>query len=48
MAFFAIMNPIANTSIFIGLTEGDDAATRKTIARQSLVLTFVIIAVVAV
>ena len=48
MAFFAIMNPIANTSIFIGLTDGDDATTRKTVARQSLLLTFVIIATVAV
>ena len=27
MGFFALMNPIANTSIFIGLTTGDDAAT---------------------
>ena len=48
MAFFAIMNPIANTSIFIGLTDGDDAATQKTVARQSLLLTFIIIAVVSV
>ena len=48
MAFFAIMNPIANTSIFIGLTDGDDAATKKAVARQSLLLTFVIIAIVSV
>ena len=48
MAFFAIMNPIANTSIFIGLTDGDDATTRKTVARQSLLLTFGIIAIVSV
>ena len=48
MGFFAIMNPIANTSIFIGLTTGDDAATKKTVARNALLLTFVIIAIVAV
>ncbi len=27
--YFAIMNPIANTPVFMGLTEGDDAATKK-------------------
>ena len=48
MAFFAIMNPIANTPIFISLTEGDDDATRKKVARHSLVLTFLIIAIVSV
>lgn len=48
MGFFAIMNPIANTSIFIGLTTGDDAATKRTVARNALLLTFVVIAVVAV
>ena len=25
MGFFAIMNPIANTPVFLGLTAGDDA-----------------------
>ena len=48
MGFFAIMNPIANTSIFIGLTTGDDAATKKVVARNALLLTFVIIAIVAI
>lgn len=48
MGFFAIMNPVANTSIFLGLTAGDDAATKKQVARNSLLLTFVIIALVAV
>lgn len=48
MGFFAIMNPIANTSIFLGLTAGDDVATKKQVARNSLLLTFAIIAVVAV
>lgn len=31
MGFFAIMNPIANTSIFIGLTQSNDVAKRKLI-----------------
>ncbi len=41
--FFAIMNPIANTPIFLALTSGDDPATRKTIALRSVMLAFVII-----
>jgi multiple antibiotic resistance protein len=48
MGFFAIMNPIANTSIFLGLTAGDDAATKQQVARNALLLTFVIIVIVAV
>lgn len=27
--YFAIMNPIANTPIFLSLTTGDDEATKK-------------------
>jgi multiple antibiotic resistance protein len=45
MAFFAIMNPIANTSIFIGLTEGDEMAVKRKIASQSLILAFLIVLV---
>jgi multiple antibiotic resistance protein len=48
MGFFAIMNPVANTSIFLGLTAGDDTATKKEVARNALLLTFVIIVIVAV
>jgi multiple antibiotic resistance protein len=48
MGFFAIMNPIANTSIFLGLTAGEDAATKRQVARNSLLLAFVIIVIVAV
>jgi multiple antibiotic resistance protein len=48
MGFFAIMNPIANTPVFLGLTADDDAATRRTIAWRALVLTFVIIVVFCV
>ncbi len=45
MGFFAIMNPIANTPVFIGLTAGDDDETKRTVARNALLLTFVIIVV---
>jgi len=46
--YFAIMNPISNTATFIGITAGDDHATKKAIAKQSLLLAFAIIAVVSV
>jgi multiple antibiotic resistance protein len=46
--YFAIMNPISNTATFIGITSGDDQATKKAIARQSLLLAFAIIAVVSI
>jgi multiple antibiotic resistance protein len=46
--YFAIMNPISNTATFIGLTSGDDRATKRTIAAKSLLLAFAIIAVVSV
>ena len=46
--YFAIMNPISSTATFIGLTTGDDAATKKTIAAKSLLLAFAIIAVISV
>ncbi len=46
--YFAIMNPISNTATFIGITAGDDRATKKAIAAQSLLLAFAIIAVVSV
>ncbi len=46
-AFFAIMNPIANTPIFIGLTEDLDARTARKIALRSLLLTYIIVAVFA-
>ncbi len=43
LAFFAIMNPIANTPIFIGLTGDDDLATRKQVALRSLITAFLIV-----
>ncbi len=46
--FFAIMNPIANVPIFLGLTSEDDDATTKAIAFRSVVLAFVIVALFSV
>lgn len=45
MGFFAVMNPVANTPLFLSLTGGEDDATKKKIARDSLLLTFVLIVV---
>ncbi|HYQ58031.1 MAG TPA: MarC family protein [Draconibacterium sp.] len=42
--FFAIMNPIANTPIFLGLTEGHDQKTKKVIAKQATITAFIIVA----
>ena len=41
--FFAIMNPIANTPIFLGLTAEDNAATRKAVALRSLIIAFLLV-----
>ncbi|MGB5708154.1 MAG: MarC family protein [Arenicellales bacterium] len=46
--YFAIMNPISNTATFIGITSGDDRATKKAVAAKSLLLAFAIIALVSV
>jgi multiple antibiotic resistance protein len=45
MGFFAIMNPIANTPIFLGLTADEPPAVKKKIAAQALLLSFLLIAV---
>jgi multiple antibiotic resistance protein len=45
MGFFAIMNPIANTPIFLGLTADEPPAIKKKIAAQALLLSFLLIAV---
>ncbi len=41
--FFAIMNPIANTPIFLGLVEGRKDSAKKSIAKTSCVTAFVIV-----
>ncbi len=43
--FFAIMNPIANTPIFVGLTEGKEEITKRKIAKSASITAFVITAV---
>ncbi len=43
MGLFAIMNPIANTSIFIGLTQSNSPEERKLIAFKSLLYAFIIV-----
>ncbi len=48
MGFFAIMNPLANTPVFLGLTANEDAATRRGIARQSLLIAFLIVTVFSI
>lgn len=48
MAFFAIMNPIANSSLFIGLTEDIALRTRKLIALRSVIVAFIIVSVFAI
>jgi multiple antibiotic resistance protein len=45
MGFFAIMNPVANTPVFLGLTEGDDLATRRAVAARALLISAIIITV---
>jgi len=43
-AFFAIMNPIANTPIFLGLTDGMDERTTRGVALRSVAMAFLIVA----
>jgi multiple antibiotic resistance protein len=42
--FFAIMNPIANTPIFLGLVDGRSEETKKQIARTASITAFFIVA----
>ncbi len=48
LAFFAIMNPVANTAVFVGLTSGLERAARQKIALKALIITFFIILIFAV
>lgn len=43
MGFFAIMNPIANIPVFLGLTSDDDSQTAVAVAYRSLLLAFLIV-----
>ncbi|MDP7344116.1 MAG: MarC family protein [Alphaproteobacteria bacterium] len=42
--FFAIMNPLANAPIFIGLTAALDAPARRAVAAKATFLAFIIVA----
>jgi len=48
MGFFAIMNPLANTPVFLGLTDGDDSRTRRAVAFKGLCVAFFIVALFSV
>ena len=43
MGFFAIMNPIANTPIFLGLVEGEDKDSKKKIVKTATITAFLIV-----
>ena len=43
MGFFAIMNPIANTPVFLGLTANNSPGDRRKIAAKALIMSFAII-----
>lgn len=46
--FFAIMNPLANTAVFAGLTGGLEKNEKIKIARKSIIITFFIIFIFAI
>ena len=48
MGFFAIMNPIANAPIFLGLTGDDDKQTTRSVAMRAVLLAFIIIALFSI
>ncbi len=48
MAFFAIMNPVANTTVFAGLTGNKNKLEQTKIAAKALIITFIIILLFAV
>lgn len=41
--FFAIMNPIGNTPIFLGLTNGMDLGAKRAVARRAVTIAFLIV-----
>lgn len=48
MAFFAIMNPLANTPVFLGLTSDLDRTSQLSIATRAVLLAFAIVALFAI
>ena len=47
LGYFAIMNPLANTAVFVGLTGGQDSRSRRRTAIRALLLTFAVVLVFA-
>lgn len=47
LGFFAIMNPVANTAVFIGLTNEEADSEKRLIARKSLLVAFCIVSAFA-
>jgi multiple antibiotic resistance protein len=45
MGFFAIMNPIGNAPIYIGLVEGYSDAEKGRVARKSVLFAFIIVSI---
>jgi len=45
VAFLAIMNPVANAPVFLGVTDGLDRSTRARVATHAVLLTFAIVTV---
>ena len=48
MGFFAIMNPVANVPVFLGLTSSNDSRTTKAVARRALLIAFIVITLFAI
>ena len=48
LGFFAIMNPIANTAVFVGLVSDENKASQEKIASKSLLISFTIILAFAI
>jgi len=46
--FFAIMNPLANTPIYVGLVENFDEPEKRAVARRSVLTAFVVVAAFSV
>jgi multiple antibiotic resistance protein len=46
--FFAIMNPLANTPIYVGLVGNFDEPQKRAVARRSVLTAFVVVAVFCV
>jgi len=47
LGYFAIMNPIANTAVFVGLTSDMNEKEKSNVAKRSLTITFIIIVLFA-